>query len=124
SHRERVKPEAQIEIYRALEEWAADKSRSEVVEILNNAGLIAVPVMSARDVYETEHFWERGTLRWVDDPIFGEVLVHGATVKMSETPPRIKWVWRPLGADNIRIYHELLGYPIPKLKELWEKGVI
>ena len=124
SLKERLKPEAQIEIYRALEEWAADKSRSEVVEILNNAGLIAVPVFSAKDVYECDHYWERGTLRWVDDPIFGNVLVHDCTVKMSETPPRAKWIWRPIGADNIRIYHELLGYPLSKLKELWEKGII
>ncbi len=122
--KERVKPEAQIEIYRALEEWAADKTRSQVVEIINNAGLLAVPVMSAKDIYECDHFWERGTLQWVEDPIFGEVLVHGATVKMSETPPRTKWIWRPIGADNIRIYHELLGYPLSKLKELWEKGII
>ena len=124
SFKERVKPEAQIEIYRALEEWASDKSRSEVVEAINNAGLIAVPVMSAKDIYDAEHFWERGTVRWVDDPLFGEVLTQNWHVKLSETPPRTKWVWRPIGSDNIRIYHELMGYPMGKLKELWEKGVI
>jgi len=122
--KDRVNPRAQIEIYAALEEWAADKNRNQVVEILNEAGLIAVPVMSAKDIYECEHFWVRGSIYWVDDPLYGEVLCHAATSKLSETPPRTKWVWRPLGADNIRIYHELLGYPLSKLKELYEKGII
>jgi len=59
---ERAEGEAQIEIYAALERWAEDKSRSEVVKICQDAGLLAEPVMNDREVYECEHYRERGTV--------------------------------------------------------------
>ncbi|TDA25176.1 MAG: CoA transferase, partial [Archaeoglobi archaeon] len=72
------------------------------------------------------HFRERGTIRWIEDPIFGDVLVHGgfSVGLLSETPRRVRWVWRPVGADNVRVYHELLGYPISQIKEWYDKGII
>ena len=76
-HKDRVEGEAQVEIYAALEDWATDKSRSEVVKILQSEGLLCEPVMNDREVYETEHYRTRGTVRWMDDPLFGDVLVQG-----------------------------------------------
>jgi hypothetical protein len=29
-----------------------------------------------------------------------------------------------VGADNVKIYHELLGVPMSKIKELYEKGIM
>uniref|UniRef100_A0A7J3M0T7 CoA transferase n=1 Tax=Archaeoglobus fulgidus TaxID=2234 RepID=A0A7J3M0T7_ARCFL len=126
THKERVKAEAQIEIYRALEEWASDKTRTEVVEILTNAGLLAFPVLNDKEVYELPHYRERGTLRWIEDPLFGDVLCqHGFSVGLlSETPRRVRWQWRPVGADNVKIYHELLGYPLKKIEEWYNKSWI
>jgi crotonobetainyl-CoA:carnitine CoA-transferase CaiB-like acyl-CoA transferase len=124
--KERLKPEAQIEIYRALEQWAADKTRSQVVEILTNAGLLAMPVMNDKEVYESQHYRERGTIRWIEDPLFGDVLgQHGFSVGLlSETPRRLRWVWRPVGADNVKIYHELLGYPVSQIKKWYDMGLL
>jgi crotonobetainyl-CoA:carnitine CoA-transferase CaiB-like acyl-CoA transferase len=124
--KERLKPEAQIEIYRALEQWAADKTRSQVVEILTNAGILAMPVMNDKEVYECQHYRERGTIRWIEDPLFGDILAqHGFSVGLlSETPRRVRWVWRPVGADNVKIYHELLGYPISQIKKWYDMGLI
>jgi crotonobetainyl-CoA:carnitine CoA-transferase CaiB-like acyl-CoA transferase len=126
THKDRVHEQAQIEIYRTLEQWAADKSRSEVVRILTEAGLLAMPVMNDKEVYECEHYRQRGTIRWLDDPIFGDVLVQSgySTGLMSETPRRVRWIWRPVGADNVKIYHELLGYPMSQLQKWYEQGLI
>jgi crotonobetainyl-CoA:carnitine CoA-transferase CaiB-like acyl-CoA transferase len=124
--KERLKPEAQIEIYRALEQWAADKTRSQVVEILTNAGLLAMPVMNDKEVYEFQHYRERGTIRWIEDPLFGDLLEqHGFSVGLlSETPRRVRWEWRPVGADNVKIYHELLGYPVSQIKKWYDMGLL
>jgi crotonobetainyl-CoA:carnitine CoA-transferase CaiB-like acyl-CoA transferase len=122
--KERLKPEAQMDIYGALEIWAKDKSRSEVVKILDDAGILATPVRSAKDYYEWKHVWERGNIFWVDDPMYGDILEVGTSPLCSDTPPRVKHECRPIGADNVRILHELLGYPIEKLKELYAKGVL
>ncbi len=126
AHKDRVEAEAQIEIYGALEKWAADKSRSQVVKVLQDAGLLAEPVMNDREYYENEHWRMRGTVRWMDDPIFGDTLQHGtySAGLMSKTPRRLFWIWRPVGADNVKIYHELLGYPTKKIEEWYAKAWI
>jgi crotonobetainyl-CoA:carnitine CoA-transferase CaiB-like acyl-CoA transferase len=126
SHNERVRAEAQVEIYAALEKWAADKTRSQVVKVLQDGGLLAEPVKNDREVYDSDHFRQRGTVRWHEDPIFGDVLQHGtyAAGLMSKTPRRLMWIWRPVGADNVKIYHELLGYPTKKIEEWYAKSWI
>jgi crotonobetainyl-CoA:carnitine CoA-transferase CaiB-like acyl-CoA transferase len=126
THKERVRAEAQVEIYREIEKWAADKSRSEVVRILTEAGILAMPVKNDKEVYESEHFRQRGTVRWMDDPMLGDVVVQStySTGLLSETPRRKFWDFRPVGADNMKIYHELLGYPISTIQEWYEKGII
>jgi hypothetical protein len=43
---------------------------------------------------------------------------------LSATPRRQYWIWRPVGADNVKIYHEMLGYPIAKVKEWYDKAWI
>jgi crotonobetainyl-CoA:carnitine CoA-transferase CaiB-like acyl-CoA transferase len=126
THKERVGAPAQIEIYKAIEDWAADKSRSEVVRILKESGLLAAPVMNDREVYECDHYRQRGTVRWNDDPLFGDVVCQSgySAGLMSKTPRRHKWQWRPVGADNVKIYHELLGMPMSKIQELYDKGIL
>ena len=119
THKERVGAPGQIAIYKAIEDWAADKTRSEVVRILKDQGLLAAPVLNDKEVYESEHYRQRGTVRWMDDPLFGDVVVQSgySCGLMSKTPRKVKWLWRPVGADNVKIYHELLGYPMTKIEE-------
>jgi len=97
-----------------------------VVKIFKEAGLLAAPVLNDKEVYESEHFRQRGTVRWNDDPLFGDVLVASgySAGLMSKTPRRHKWLWRPVGADNVKIYHELLGYPMSKIEELYNKNIL
>ncbi len=126
SHKERVGAPAQMEIYKAIEDWAKDKTRSEVVKIFKDAGLLAAPVLNDKEVYESEHFRTRGTIRWLDDPLFGDILTHCtySAGLLSKTPRRLMWQWRPVGADNVKIYHELLGYPMSKIEELYNRNIL
>ncbi len=126
THKARLKPESQAEIYNALEKWAENKNRTQAVKAITDKGLLAAPVVNDKEVYESSHYRERGSIRWVDDPLYGDVLVQsGHSVGMlSETPRRVKWVHRPVGADNVKILHELLGYPMSQIKEWYDKGTI
>jgi len=125
-HKDRVEAEAQVEIYHEMEKWAADKSRSEVTKILKDAGLLAMPVMNMEDVYNSKHYRERGTIRWQADPWYGDALVHSSysVGLMSKTPRRKFWDLRAVGADNVKIYHELLGVPMETIKDWYEKTII
>lgn len=123
SHNERCEGEAQVEIYTALEKWAEDKTRSEVAKTLQDAGILAEPVRNDRETYESPHFRERGTVRWIDDPLFGDMLVHCgySCGHMEKTPRRINWHWRPVGADNKKVYQEWLGISQSQIQEWYDK---
>jgi crotonobetainyl-CoA:carnitine CoA-transferase CaiB-like acyl-CoA transferase len=126
THKDRVEARGQVEIYQALEKWAGDKSRSAVVKVLTDAGILASPVMNDREVYEYEHYRERGTVRWLDDPLFGDVLLQAgySAGHLAKTPRRTNWIWRPVGADNVKVYRDLLGYPTSKIEEWYAKAWI
>jgi crotonobetainyl-CoA:carnitine CoA-transferase CaiB-like acyl-CoA transferase len=126
SHNQRCEGEAQVEIYTALEKWAEDKTRSEVAKILQDAGILAEPVRNDRECYESPHFRERGTVRWIDDPLFGDMLTHCgySCGLMEKTPRRINWHWRPVGADNKKVYQGWLGIPLSQIQEWYDKAWI
>ena len=126
AHKDRVEALAQVEVYLALEKWAAGKTRSQVVKALTDAGILAYPVMNDREVYESPHYRERGTIRWMDDPLYGDILnMSGySTGHLSKTPRKVNWIWRPVGADNVKIYRDMLGYPISKVEEWYAKAWI
>jgi hypothetical protein len=41
---------------------------------------------------------------------------------MAKTPRQLNWIWRPVGADNVKIYHELLGYPTSTIEDWYAKA--
>jgi len=77
------------------------------------------------EVLGREHWKERGSFVRCNDPYYGELLVANSTFKaMSKTPGRVKWVCRPIGADNEFVYQNYLGIGSRRLKELRAEGVI
>ena len=58
---------------------------------------------------QEQNWWDRGVFQEIDDPHYGKLTVQGPAWKMSETPPRLKWLCRPVGADNEFIYLKYLG---------------
>jgi len=67
---------------------------------------------------------DRGVFTPVQDPVYGSIICAQAQWKSTETPPRTKWVCRPVGYDNGYVYLKYLGYGPAKLRELTEQGVI
>ncbi len=52
------------------------------------------------------------------------VLSQGPAYKMSDTPPRVKWALRPVGADNEYIYGKLCGLSKTEIEKLEAEEVI
>jgi crotonobetainyl-CoA:carnitine CoA-transferase CaiB-like acyl-CoA transferase len=120
----RVKAEAQMEIYPFLEKWAADKSKEDVANILDKANILNQPVWNAKEVATNPHFQQRGSVRWLDDPYYGDLLHQGPGYKMSATPPRLKWALKPVGADNEYILGKLAGLSPTDIKRLEDQECI
>ncbi len=81
---------------------------------------IVPPMKTMRD----ENWLDRGIFSPVDDPVYGSIICAQSQWKSTETPPRTKWVCRPVGYDNGYIYLDYLGYGPSKLKKLESEGVI
>lgn len=126
----RVKPLGQQEIYEALEEWAKDYTKEQVVEKLTREGIIATPVLTVKEVCDPDvsewgrHWHQRGSVRWIEDPTFGDVLSWGPCAHMSESQPKVMWIFKPVGADNEYVYVKLCGLTLEELKSYEEKYVI
>lgn len=103
--------------------WIGERTREEVVAAFEEAGAAIAPVYTARDVVEDEHVRATGMLTPVQDDDLGEVLMHNVMWRMSETPGRIRFPGRPLGADTDEVLAEL-GYDAETVRDLRARQVI
>jgi len=124
THADRVGSDAQVAIYPALEKWAADKTKEEVWKAFTGADLVSQPVWNSNEAAEQEHWHLRGSMQWLDDPTFGDVLTQGVAYRLSETPGRIKNVFKPVGADNEFVLAKLCGYGGSEIADLEKKEII
>ena len=124
SHDDRVEARAQEEIYPAIEEFLKDKNKEEAARIFTGAGIVNQPLLTILEAANNDHFLERGSLGWYDDPYYGDVFTQKAMYKMSESPPRLKHVHRPVGSDNEEIYQRVCGLSSDQIRECEAKEII
>lgn len=114
----------QEELDPLVKEWTLNYTYYEAMEILQKAGVAAVPSFSADDIYGNPHLAERQ---------FTEILVHsevGAHVtilppwRLSVTPQQVVRDAPCLGEHNQYVYGELLGISDKEIQELTEEEVI
>ena len=85
---------------------------------------VVAEIVSPDKAMRDEVWRDRGVIMPVQDPVYGSVVCAQAQWKATETPPRTKWLCRPVGYDNGYIYLKYMGYGPVKLKALEGKGVI
>lgn len=131
SERSRVNLENMKYIYHEIEKWTMEHTFDEIsaaiVDYNKNVGKgVVVPgrICSPADTLKEPNWWERMAFEKIDDPVYDELIITNQAWKMTETPPRVKWVCRPVGADNEKIYSEQLGYSVADVLSLKESGVI
>ena len=98
------------ELQPLLEAWMEGKSRTEVVDALNAAGVPAGPVYSAADIFADDHFRRRGMLVEVEDPEVGPSTFARTPPHLSAAP-EIATVPAPdLGQHSREVLEGLLEY--------------
>jgi crotonobetainyl-CoA:carnitine CoA-transferase CaiB-like acyl-CoA transferase len=107
-----------------LRAWIIERTKKEVTEVLNAAGVACCPVMNSRDMAEDPHYQARQVhIEWEDVHV-GKVRGAGPVPRFSLTPGKI---WRgsvPIGYDNELVYGQLLGLSKEELDALRNQGVI
>lgn len=91
----------QDEIVKKALDYSAKSARSR----LRAGGFpIVVKALTPSQVLKEEHWHIRNTFVHVDHPSLGRFIVPAPVPKMSETPPRVKWIKCNVGEDNELIY--------------------
>ena len=104
--------------------WIAERDADDVLGQLDAAQVAAGPVNSIADVFADPHIQARGNLAAVADGQGGTIRMAGVLPKFSDTPGQIRHAGRPLGADNLEVYGEWLGYSPEQVDAMSKRGVI
>lgn len=84
------------EIIKKFSDYSAKAARSR----WSGGGLpVTTKLLTPKDVMAEEHWKVRGNLLLIDNPSLGKFIVPVAG-KMSETPPRVKWISPEIGRDD------------------------
>ncbi|MGN6245558.1 MAG: CaiB/BaiF CoA transferase family protein [Motilibacteraceae bacterium] len=103
--------------------WIAERDRGEVLEAFAEAGAAIAPVYDAKDLVEDPHIQATEMLTEVPDEDLGPLLMHNVMWRLSESPGRIRFTGRALGADTDEVLGEL-GCTHDELTVLRESGVV
>lgn len=124
----RSQPEHWWPLYREIEKWTVGLTASEILErtmAYRGKGVVVTgKVNTPGETLREKHWWERGVFQMFEDGAYGELLVQAPPWKMTETPPRLKWLCRPVGADNPYVYLKYLGYGPGRIHDLQERGIL
>jgi crotonobetainyl-CoA:carnitine CoA-transferase CaiB-like acyl-CoA transferase len=105
-------------------EWIAARDRDEVLAAFAEAEAAVAPVYDARDIVEDVHIRSTEMITEVDDEDLGPMLMHNVMWRMSESPGRIRFAGRSLGADTDSVLMDDLGLSVSEVEHLREVGVV
>ena len=114
----------QDELDRIVAEWTNERSGYEVMEILQGAGVAAVPCIGGQERFLDPHFQERKVFTFFPHPATESTLIPGSPWKMSETKCPI---YRPapmLGQHNQYVFGDLLGFSKEQIEAMEERKVL
>lgn len=114
----------QQELDELVAAWTRTLPRAALLASLEEHGVPAGPVYTAADVAHDPHYRARGTVREVQDPAFGRLLMQGPVPFFDGGGGAIRWTGPPLGAHNEEIYGGWLGLSGEELRALRDEGVI
>ena len=112
------------ELDKHMTEWTKEYEDYEVMDLLQAAGVAAMPSMSAEEILSDRHSEARGIFTKVKHPVLGEKTVVMPPWRFSETPAEIEKAAPLLGENNEEIFNGLLGMSKEETDKLKEAKVI
>ena len=114
----------QDELDRYLSAWTVNYTPFDLMKLLQDNGVAAVPSYSAKDLFTDPHLKERGFSQKVINPAGEGYTVVAAPWLLDGKRPEARRHAPSLGEDNRQIFEELLGVPSPEVERLIAEGVI
>jgi crotonobetainyl-CoA:carnitine CoA-transferase CaiB-like acyl-CoA transferase len=111
------------ELDASIQDWIGARETDEVLAVFADQHAAIAPIYTIEDILEDPQYAAREAVTTVDDPDLGPVRMQNIIPRLSETPGRVDFVGRDLGADNEDIYSGL-GLDDDQIEELRSEGVI
>jgi len=113
------------EIDALVEAFTHNRTKDDVLRILDEAHVPCAPVRTAREVIADPHLQDRGVWTDVDHPRRGKTRVPISPIRLHASgPARVDRPAPLLGQDTDRVLSELLGLTNDELATLHASGVI
>ncbi|WP_284702819.1 CaiB/BaiF CoA transferase family protein [Peribacillus simplex] len=109
---------------KSIERWTKSLDLTEILNILDEAGVPAGAIYSIEDIVNDPHYQAREMIQEVVINGIGKLKIPGIVPKLSETPGDIEWAGPELGQHNKEILIEKLQLSKEYLEVLEEKGII
>ncbi|MCL6649072.1 MAG: CoA transferase [Chloroflexi bacterium] len=108
-----------------IADWAKNYTSAELDKMLEEAGVPAAPIYSAKEIYEDPYFWERESIIEVEDPELGKIPMPGVMPKLCATPGQVRWTGpaRP-GVHNEEVFLNVVGLTPQELDDYRARGII
>ena len=107
-----------------LTDWTASLTDYEVTGILQGAGVAAFPSISAPEIFSDAHLADRGFMRPMTHPDFGERHIMGPPWQLSGTPAVIARHSPLIGEHNDHVFGNMLGISAAEIARLKDEEVI
>lgn len=115
----------QAELKVIVEEWSANYTIEEAVDMVLAAGVPAAPIYDIKAVMENDHIANaREMFLDCDHPAAGHLRINGNPVKLMDSMPRMRTPAPGLGQDNEAVYEDIFGLSAAQLEKLKAEGAI
>jgi crotonobetainyl-CoA:carnitine CoA-transferase CaiB-like acyl-CoA transferase len=112
------------ELDRIISAWTAARDRWEITEMMQRAGVAAIPTFLDWDLFDDPHLRERGYFVELEHAEVGKRPIAGVPYSMSLTPCKVRKAAPCLGADTDEVLTRLLGYSPDKIAHLRKAGIL
>ena len=103
-----------------IREWCADYTKSEIEDIMDEAGIPCGPVLNVKEAIEHPHIQARDMMVHCEHPTVGDMYFQGCVIKLSERPGEVETAPPLVGQHN----REVFGLSEEEEKTLIEEGVL
>jgi formyl-CoA transferase len=111
------------ELAALLDEWTAQHTKHEVMQILGKAGVPCGAVLNTIELLENPHLRQRRMIVDIEHPARGKISIPGCPVQLEDSPVEVKSA-PLLGQHNAEVYGQMLGLSPQQLEDLKVQGVI
>ncbi len=112
------------ELDRIIEEWTITRTAEDVINLLREQNIEAVPVQNSRDLYDDPQLRHRHHFQVLNHPEMGPCAYEGFPFELSRTPSKLAMPAPCLGQHNEYVCTDLLGLSDSEFVDLLKEGVL